>query len=192
MTQEQKLDPETKKKVYFGKYVDNEFTNWDWVCRAPTAAELAEEARKAMEAARASGPPPFMQELWIEILIQVTYWAGMGWTPGLYSVGIPVGLVVYGWLQGWAAWNLIEVFVFFVGDFWTWLAGPFRRAAVGAYVIFPLYVFNAGIPLWNIVASFLFLWWALADYYDYQFDPIFGERPELFQYNEEEGDGAAE
>lgn len=38
----QKLHPTTGKKVYFGTYVDNEYTYWDWVCRAPTAAEIAE------------------------------------------------------------------------------------------------------------------------------------------------------
>ena len=41
------------KKTYFGKYVDNEYTYWDWVCKPPTAAELAEETRKLMEAKRA-------------------------------------------------------------------------------------------------------------------------------------------
>ena len=57
MTAEQKLNPQTRKKAYYGKYRDNEFTYWDWVCRAPTAAELAEETRKAMEANRSKIPP---------------------------------------------------------------------------------------------------------------------------------------
>ena len=42
MTNEQKIDPVTLKKTYFGKYIDNEYTEWDWVCAAPTAAEIAE------------------------------------------------------------------------------------------------------------------------------------------------------
>ena len=50
MTENQKLHPDTGQKVYFGKYVDNEYTHWDWVCKAPTAAELAEATRKAREA----------------------------------------------------------------------------------------------------------------------------------------------
>lgn len=59
MTENQKLSPQTGKKVYFGQYVDNEYTYWDWVCRAPTAAELAEQTRKERDAKRAAETPAF-------------------------------------------------------------------------------------------------------------------------------------
>ena len=138
-----------------------------------------------------NAPSPFLQEEWVEWLIWITYISGEFWIFGL-TVSLPVGCTLYGWLITWGSWNLIEALFLGVGDFMIWLEGPFRRAAVGSGVIFPLYISSTFILGWNFISSFLFLWWALADYFDYKFDPIFGERPEEFQWGEGEGEEGEE
>ena len=52
----------------------------------------------------------------------------------------------------------------------AWLIGPFRRAYITGPMIF---IFNLGMALWPILNSFfgfLLGYWAVADYYDYDYD----------------------
>lgn len=179
MTENQKLDPKTGEKSYFGKYVDNEFTNWDWVCRAPTAAEIAEETRKKREAERDALNPPFKQIGWLEYVIWTTHLSGLGWILG-WIIMAPLGVTLYTGLVGLSMWNIVEVFLFGIGNLNMWMNGPLRRGLVG-WLILSLNLLTTAIPGVNFVSSPLYTWWALADYYDYKFDPIFGERPEEFK-----------
>ena len=47
MTEEQKLDPDTKKLTYFGTYEDNEFTIWDWKCKYDPGEYARRQREKA-------------------------------------------------------------------------------------------------------------------------------------------------
>ena len=176
----QKLHPDTLKKVYFGTYVDNEYTYWDWVCRAPTAAEIAEQTRREREASRLAGKPAFFQEQWVEILLWVVYISGIAWIPG-FAVSLPLGSGVMVYLWGIAIWNIVEVFIYFTGDLDTWLEGPLRRAYMNLLIFSLSQVFQL-IPGINILSAFLFAWWGLYSYFDYQFDPIFEERPDRYVF----------
>ena len=49
-----------------------------------------------------------------------------------------------------------------------WLAGPWRRSFVGS-IIFSLGLFSTIIPVFDWVALPLLGWWAVADYYDYDY-----------------------
>ena len=161
----QKLHPDTKKKVYFGTYVDNEYTYWDWVCRAPTAAEIAEQTRREREASRLAGKPAFFQEQWVEILLWVVYISGIAWIPG-FAISLPLGSGVMVYLWGIAIWNIVEVFIYFTGDLDTWLEGPLRRAYMNL-IIFSLSQLFQLIPGINFLSAFLFAWWGLYSYFDY-------------------------
>lgn len=106
--------------------------------------------------------------------------SGLGWFLG-WIVMLPFGTFLYAWLTGLSIYNLVEIIIFFIGDFETWLAGPVRRAAVG-WIIFLLNLGLSAVPGLNLITSPLFTWWALYDYFDYQFDPIFGERPARYDW----------
>lgn len=180
MTEQHKLHPVTKKKVYFGTYMDNEFTYWDWVCKAPTAAELAEQTRRNMESDRLQGKVPFSQDLYTEIFIYILYLSGLGWILTLPLTGI-LGTILISWLFGLMIWNLVEVLIYFTGDINSWLEGPLLRF-IWSLLIVPLSLIFQLIPGLNLITAFLFAYWGLYAYYDYKFDPVFGERPAQFQY----------
>ena len=175
MTEEHKLHPVTKKKVYFGTYMDNEFTYWDWVCKAPTAAELAEQTRKNMESDRLGGKEAFSQTLWTEIYIYVLYLSGAGWIFTLPITAV-LGSFLLTWLGGLMIWNLVEVLIYFVGDINGWVAGPLMRF-LWSLLIVPLSLIFQLFPGVSLITAFLFTYWGLYAYYDYKFDPVFGERP---------------
>ena len=103
----------------------------------------------------------------MEDLIWWTYWSGA--VPYLgYVIMIPLGVGIYSWLWLLLAWQLLELFLG-KGDFGLWFIGPFRRVVVGSFIIYPLAVLNALIPIWGILTSWLFGLWANADYYDYAY-----------------------
>lgn len=93
-----------------------------------------------------------------------TYWSGAVWLVG-WVIMLPLGISVYTWLWLIATWNFFEVFG--GKDFGAWFMGPFRRAFVGSFIIYPLGVINSIIPGWGILTGWLCGWWANADYYDY-------------------------
>ena len=172
MTNEQKIDPVTLQKTYFGKYVDNEYTEWDWVCAAPTAAEIAEQSRQQMAANKDTSL--YRQEAWVEIMLYLTYISG-----AFGFLGAPFqwlfGNIAYGYMLGLLIWQVYDILFNLVGSLEDWIAGPLWRQT--GWFIFWLAMINTWIPGWNIIAAPLFLWWGLYDYFDYAFDPWFGVRP---------------
>lgn len=94
-----------------------------------------------------------------------TYISAVGWLPGLF-VSLPLGTVVMFYLWGIAIWNIVEVFIYFIGDLDTWLEGPLRRAYTNT-LVYPLAILFQIIPGLNFLGAFLFSWWGLASYFDY-------------------------
>ena len=72
-----------------------------------------------------------------------------------------------------AWWNLIEVLTG-VGDFGSWFMGPFLRGCVVGPTIFALNVALTAIPGVNFASAFLLGWWAVSDYYGYNYELFAG------------------
>ena len=101
----------------------------------------------------------------MEWLLWITYISGVFWVFG-YVVMIPLGSFIMIWLQIDALITLIDVFT--GTDIMLWLEGPFRRSVVGS-IIFTLGMLFTLIPVVDWVALPLLGWWAVADYYDYNY-----------------------
>ena len=113
----------------------------------------------------------------METWLWVTYLSGEAWILG-WVVMLPVGGVIYSWL---ALEGMITFFDIFadppVGDFGQWFMGPFWRGWVSGPFIFLSNVILTIIPGLNFLTAFLFGWWAIADYYGYNYE--LGEGPTL-------------
>ena len=55
------------------------------------------------------------------------------------------------------------------GTFWEWLMGPYWKAYWSQPFIYVVMLLMSMIPLLNILFAFLFGWWAVAEYYDYNY-----------------------
>ena len=103
----------------------------------------------------------------METLLWVVYLSGFFWGIG-YIVLVPVGFFAYFiWMHLWTWVGLYEM-LFEGRDFLQYFEGPFRRFAVGSF-IYTLAVFLLWIPGLNFILSPLLGWWALLDYYDYDY-----------------------
>lgn len=112
-------------------------------------------------------------DAWVEWIIWVIYMSGFAWIFG-YVVMIPVGQVFYIILNWIAWWNLIEVLFMGVGDFGSWFMGPFLRGCVTGPWIFALNIVFTAIPGLNFLSAFLMGWWAVADFYSYNYELFVG------------------
>ena len=102
----------------------------------------------------------------MDYFLDLIYWSISIWPIG-YLFAVPFGSFLYGgWFAFVAFWTFFEIFMG-KGDFWEWIAGPFRQYAVGS-LIFSIALFNGIIPGWGILTSGLCAWWANSDYMDYQ------------------------
>ena len=109
----------------------------------------------------------------MEIWLWVTYWSGAFWIFG-WVVMLPVGTALYTWYFIESIINMFELFGG-VGTFEDWM-NPVRRAWLGSF-IYMCAVVNSIIPGWGILTSWLFGWWAVADYYDYNYGYFEGTGP---------------
>lgn len=101
----------------------------------------------------------------------ITYFSGLGWIFG-WIVMIPLGGVIYTWLYVEAFFISIWAVLFAEEgvDLWKpWMMGPVRRAIVGSF-IYGNAVAWSSVPVVNFGTSILFGYWAVWDYYDYNFD----------------------
>ena len=64
--------------------------------------------------------------------------------------------------------------LFGVGDFWTWLIGPQWLAYWVYPIIFSFGISLSGIPIVNLPMAFLFGWWMVAAYYNYNYELFVG------------------
>ena len=152
MTDKQKNDQWT------GLYKDNDQTEWEWTCKVPPPKGAGGDDL-------AGGKYSTKGNTWMEILLWITYISGVFWVFG-YLVQLPLGFFVMTWLSIDAMITFFDIFA--GGDFMAWLAGPWRRSFVGS-IIFSLGVFSTIIPVFDWVALPLLGWWAVADYYDYDY-----------------------
>merc|ERR1712025_1048194 len=104
----------------------------------------------------------------MEMWLWVTYLSGAFWVPG-WLVMLPVGIGIYSWLALLAVWNFFEL-LGGTGDFVDWLEGPFLRGWVVGPFIFALSFVLSIIPGLGIVTAFLTGWWAIMDYYSYDYE----------------------
>ena len=78
---------------------------------------------------------------------------------------------MYSWLSWEAMWFLYEVIALLKNPF-DWIDGPLRRSTAG-WIIFWIGIVLNNIPLVNFVTAFFMAWWAVADFYDYEY-ALFG------------------
>ena len=107
------------------------------------------------------------QDDWMEWVLWATYLSGFGWIFG-YITYIPLGFFAYFiWIQ-W--WDWVGFFQLFTGtDGWAYVSGPMRRFQVGFLVIYTIGLLTFWIPGLNFIMAPLLGYWAVMDYYDYQY-----------------------
>ena len=101
-----------------------------------------------------------------EWIIWTTHLSGLVWLIG-YFVMIPLGFITSVYLQFVASWNLIEVLLF-GKSFEMWVERPLRRMIINT-LIFGVSVFAALIPGLSLLIIPWLAWWAVIDYYDYEY-----------------------
>ena len=101
-----------------------------------------------------------------EWIIWTTHLSGLVWLIG-YFVMIPLGFITSVYLQFVASWNLIEVLIF-GKSFEMWVERPLRRMIINT-LIFGVSVFAALIPGLSLLIIPWLAWWAVIDYYDYEY-----------------------
>ena len=103
----------------------------------------------------------------MEWVIWTTYLSGLLGALGYVSF-IPLGLFVYGWLQYWCWYGLYQVNEYGL-DIILYFETTVRRFLVGSliYMIAALVIWIPGV---NFIVSPLLGWWALEDYFDYEYE----------------------
>lgn len=153
---------------YSGVYRDYDYTLWNWKCKEPENVGPVEV--KTAEYVKELVLPPWstlndgaFPEWWLWI----SFLSAEAWLFG-YPIGLPMAYLMMFYLQIWASWTFFEM-LFGTGTFWDWLIGPQWLA----YWVYPI-ILSMGfglstIPILNFLTAFLFGWWAVAAYYDYNY-----------------------
>ena len=98
----------------------------------------------------------------------------------LWFFGLPIevllGTIWVYYLQIYSVWAFFEM-LGGKGDFGLWFWGPYFKGWWSQPIIWTLNIFGSYIPLVNIATSFLFGWWAVAEYYDYNYTLFEGPQP---------------
>lgn len=81
----------------------------------------------------------------------------------------PVGMCILMWLQFMALYDFIELVFGGDGDFWTYMMGPWMRAYISQPFILNTSFMVGLFPVFNLLA-FPIGWWAVADYYGYNYE----------------------
>lgn len=166
-----------------GQYDDHEFSKWQWTCKEPPKPDNTPDNNKPDDkgvsptGSSLDGLPAWStyNDTWAEWYLWITYacqFFGFLGLPLGYFLGII--WILYG--EIWAAWSLIEL-IMGKGDFSQWFWGPCIKGLFSQPWIFVIGLYLSFIPLVNLLTAFLFGWWAIADYYSY--DYVLFEGPTL-------------
>ena len=119
---------EQRDGLWTGTYRDYDFTLWKWTCKQPDNADAGGPDTGAPMVTETVLPAfSTYDDKIMEWILWVIYLSGMAWVFG-YIVMIPMGQVIYIWLNLVCWWNLIEVLFMGVGTFGDWFWGPFLRS----------------------------------------------------------------
>jgi len=103
----------------------------------------------------------------MEWVLWITYFPSFAWIFG-WVVTMPLGIGVIIWLQLVSIWNFFEL-LGGMGDLWLWIIGPWWRGYVSQPLIFNFNLMFSSIPPFNFFMPFLMGWWAIADYYGFNY-----------------------
>lgn len=151
-----------------GTYRDYDYTLWKWQCKEPETPVAPPDDDKEDVVPEVVLPPwSTYEDKNMEWILWTIYLSGELWVIG-FIVMLPLGLVIYPWLAMLAMWNFIEIFMG-VGTFGEWFMGPFLKYWITGPFIYILGVLLTIIPGVNFISAFLVGWWAVLDYYDYNY-----------------------
>ena len=102
--------------------------------------------------------------LWITNLLCV-FW--ILWTPFHFFIGS--GIYLY---LSFLTWFYLYEVIWLLKNPFEWFNGPLRRSIMG-WIIFSISLLLNNTPFVNMLSSFFMAWWAVADYYDYDYT-LFG------------------
>ena len=153
---------------YEGVYRDYDYTLWKWQCKQPDPSVVPDSKNNEIQFVKELVLPPWstLEDTTMEWVLWIIYFSGFAWIFG-YVVMIPLGAGTLIYLQFLALWNFFEM-LFGMGTFWEWLSGPWWRGNVSQPFIFSFNVTFTAIPILNFM-SFLMGWWAVADYYGFNY-----------------------
>ena len=105
---------------------------------------------------------------WMEYVLWTAYLSTAVWLLG-YIVYVPLGFfAIIIWVQYWD-WVGFFQLLYDDTDGNAYMNGPMRRFQVG-FVIYTIGLWTLWIPGLNFVLSPLLGYWAVQDYYDYQYE----------------------
>jgi len=159
---------------YVGTYRDYDYTLWKWQCKEPEAPPEPEVKEKPIEYVKVLELPPWstLEDTGMEWVLWITYLSSIAWVFG-WVVTLPLGIGVIIWLQILSIWNFFEL-LGGMGDFGLWFMGPFWRGWISQPFIFNMNIIFSAIPLMNFFMPFLLGWWAIADYYGFNYELFAG------------------
>ena len=166
------MTPAQKGGEWNGLYVDNDLTYWKWTCEKPPDAPDDDGSNDRGERGTGTGGGGVApacsnyNDKTMEWILWVIYLSGEAWIFG-YVIMLPGGAVFF--------WHMIQA-VMMLGscEFGEWFAGVGLSAFFTQWLIYFLALYATLVPGLNFISSFLLGWWAVADYYGYNYELFAG------------------